>query len=248
MGMRRELFHLEPRLKKKYPEWTEPESDFEEGEDIQKFEDEYYAEKKKELTEGWERAKKTLEETGGTAEEIATRKEKVDKKLEELEADYKIWVQHRKKPGYSFRGKDADETRSCTADQLVKMIEKQTELITKTKLKQSDKESLKTISLTTRFVFLSLLRVYAYRTPVPFSKINYLDPRFVPFLIRLNLSTYYSPSGLPPRTVQGTICLFRSSSPRPCVRSVGVGMFKMGTRLIRFIVPWAMDAPADWRF
>lgn len=139
-------------MKKKYPEWTEPESDFEEDEQIESFEEEYYREKKKELTEGWERSKKTLEETGGTAEDIATRKEKVDKKLEELEADYKIWVKHRKKAGYSFRGKDADERKSYNADQLVKMIEKQTDVIAKTKLKQNDKESLKTVSLTTRFV------------------------------------------------------------------------------------------------
>lgn len=158
MGMCRELFHQEPKLKKKYPEWAEPESDMEDDEAIAKFEDEYYAEKKKELTEGWERTKKTLEETGGTAEDIQTRKEKVDKKLEELETDYKLWVKHRKKPGYSFRGKDADETKEYTPEQLVKMIEKQSDIISKNKLKQSDKESLKTISLTT-------------------SKINYLDPR-----------------------------------------------------------------------
>jgi DNA topoisomerase-1 len=153
MAMRRELFHQEPKMKKKHPEWTEPESDLEEEEQIEGFEEEYYQEKKKELTEGWERTKKTLEETGGTAEDIATRKEKVDKKLEELEADYKIWVQHRKKPGYSFRGRDADEKKIYTVEQLVKMIEKQTEVIAKNKLKQNDKESLKTVSLTTRFVY-----------------------------------------------------------------------------------------------
>lgn len=152
MGMCRELFHLEPKLKKKYSEWAEPESDLEDDEKIQTFEDEYYKEKKKELTEGWERAKKTLEETGGTAEDIATRKEKADKKLAELEADYKIWVQHRKKAGYSFRGKEPDERKDLSAEQLVKMIEKQADIISKTKLKANDKESLKTVSLTTRFV------------------------------------------------------------------------------------------------
>ncbi|KAG8799490.1 DNA topoisomerase 1 [Serendipita sp. 411] len=158
MGMCRELFHQEPKLKKKYPQWAEPESDMEDEETIESFEEEYYTEKKKELTEGWERAKKVLEETGGTAEEIEARKEKADKKLGELEADYEIWVKHRKKAGYSFRGRDLDDTKEYTADQLVKMIEKQTEAINKMKLKQSDKENLKTISLTT-------------------SKINYLDPR-----------------------------------------------------------------------
>ncbi|CAG8578426.1 11356_t:CDS:10, partial [Acaulospora colombiana] len=150
MGMKRELFHLEPKMKKKYSEWAEPESELEDEEQIQEFEDQYYEEKKKELTEGWERSKKTLEETGGTAEEIAMRKEKVDKKLEEVEADYNLWVKHRKKAGYSFRGKEPDETKEYTADQLVKLIEKQTEMINKTKLKQTDKENLKTISLGTR--------------------------------------------------------------------------------------------------
>jgi DNA topoisomerase-1 len=150
MGMKRELFHLEPKMKKKYSEWDEPESELEDEEQIEAFEDQYYEEKKKELTEGWERSKKTLEETGGTADDIATRKEKFDKKLAEVEADYKLWVKHRKKPGYSFRGKEPDETKEYTADQLVKMIEKQSEMISKTKLKQTDKESMKTISLGTR--------------------------------------------------------------------------------------------------
>jgi DNA topoisomerase I len=150
MGMKRELFHLEPKMKKKYSEWDEPESELEDEEQIEAFEDQYYEEKKKELTEAWERSKKTLEETGGTADDIATRKEKADKKLAEVEADYKLWVKHRKKAGYSFRGKEPDETKEYTADQLVKMIEKQSEMIDKTKLKQTDKESMKTISLGTR--------------------------------------------------------------------------------------------------
>lgn len=151
MAMRRELFHLDPKMKKKHPEWVEPESELEDQEEIEAFEDEYYREKKKELEEGWERTKKTLEETGGTAEDIQARKEKNDKKLEELETDYQIWVEHRKKSGYSFRGKDG-EKKSMGVDQLVKQIEKQGDIISKTKLKQSDKESLKTISLTTRCV------------------------------------------------------------------------------------------------
>lgn len=154
MGMRRELFEIDPKMKKKHPEWVEPESELEEEEDVIKFEDEYYNEKKKELMEGWERSKKTMEETGGTLEDIQARKEKVDKKLEEIEVDYKLWLKHRTKPGFSFRGKDKDERKTWTADQLVKQIEKQTEIIAKTKLKQSDKESLKTISLTTRSVHI----------------------------------------------------------------------------------------------
>ncbi|KAG8830072.1 DNA topoisomerase 1 [Serendipita sp. 399] len=158
MGMCRELFHQESKLKKKYPQWAEPESDLEDEEAIENFEEEYYQEKKKELIEGWERSKKLLEETGGTAEDIEARQEKFDKKLGELEADYALWVKHRKKAGYSFRGKDKDELKEYSTDQLVKLIEKQTETINKMKLKQSDKENLKTISLTT-------------------SKINYLDPR-----------------------------------------------------------------------
>jgi hypothetical protein len=154
MAMRRQLFHEDPKMKKKYPEWVEPESELEEDEQIIEFEEEYYKEKKKELTEGWERTKKTVEETGGTAEDIATRKEKVDKKLEELEEDYAIWCEYRPgkktKEGYAFRGKG--DRKEYTAEQLVKLIEKQTEIISKVKLKFTDKESLKTVSLTTRCV------------------------------------------------------------------------------------------------
>lgn len=162
MGMRRELFRQNPKMKKMRSEWVEPESELEDDDQIVQFEEEYYTSKKKELTEAWERTKKTMEETGESAEDIATRKEKADKKLEELEEDYKIWVAHRPgkngKAGYQFRGKEPGEKKNYTEDQLVKMIEKQTELISKAKLKFTDKENLKTVSLTT-------------------SKINYLDPR-----------------------------------------------------------------------
>jgi DNA topoisomerase-1 len=157
MAMRRQLFHEDPKMKKKHPEWDEPESELEENDQIVEFEEEYYKEKKKELTEGWERTKKTLEETGGTAEDIATRKEKVDKKLEELEEDYAIWCEYRPgkkaKGGYAFRGKEKGDRKEYTAEQLVKLIEKQTETISKVKLKFDDKDNLKTVSLTTRYVW-----------------------------------------------------------------------------------------------
>jgi DNA topoisomerase-1 len=160
MTMCRELFHQEPKLKKKYSEWLEPEPGLEDKEKFIEFEEEYHKETKKELMEKWERQQKTLEETGGTAEEIQTKKEKHEKTLRELEADYKIWVEYRKKPGYAFRGKEPDERKEYTTEQLIKSIEKKVEDISKNTLKHADKENLKTISLTT-------------------SKINYLDPRLV---------------------------------------------------------------------
>lgn len=243
--MRRELFHLEPKMKKKYSEWVEPESELEDDEQIETFEEEYYKEKKKELTEGWERSKKTLEETGGTAEDIATRKEKADKKLEELEADYKIWVQHRKKAGYSFRGKEPDERKSLSADQLIKMIEKQTDVIAKTKLKQNDKESLKTVSLTTRSVLSGSAVAYLTDIVLSLSKINYLDPRFVRIFLLRMLSDIYPE--LPLHTALDTNCPSLCFSLRHCARNVSNKLCR-GSWLTHFTVPWAMDAKSDWRF
>lgn len=181
--MRRELFHQDPKMKKKHSEWVEPESDLEDDEQIIKFEEEYYAEKKKELIEGWERTKKTLEETGGTTEDITARKEKVDKKLDELEDDYEIWREYRPgkkgKEGYAFKGRERGDRKEYNTEQLVKMIEKQTDIINRTKLKFTDKENLKTVSLTTRcvMVFYAVdVYILTFLYP-PFSKINYLDPR-----------------------------------------------------------------------
>lgn len=160
MTMCRELFHQDPKLKKKYPEWVKPEPDLEDDKKFIEFEEDYYTGTKKELMEKWERQQKLHEETGGTADDLEVKKEKHEKALRELEEDYKIWVEYRKKPGYAFRGKEPDERKEYSVEQLIKSIEKKVEDIAKTTLKQTDKESLKTISLTTRFDFPPLLFIW----------------------------------------------------------------------------------------
>jgi DNA topoisomerase-1 len=149
----RALFEEDPKLKKKYPELTEPQSDLEDENDIEDFEDNYFEEKTKEFEAAWQRAKKNMEDSQAPEEEFNAKKEKHEEKLKKLKEEYDNWIENRGNNGWTL------PKGSKSADALLKLIQKTDEMISKNKLKREDKEALKSIALST-------------------SKTNYLDPRY----------------------------------------------------------------------
>ena len=148
----RALFEDDPKLKRKYPELSEPQSDLEDDNDIEDFEDRYYEEKTKEFEAAWERAKKNMEDSQTPEEEFIAKKEKHEEKAKKLNEEYDNWVENRERKGWTL------PKGGKSADTLLKLIKKTDEMISKNKLKREDKEALKSIALST-------------------SKTNYLDPR-----------------------------------------------------------------------
>lgn len=148
----RALFEEDPKLKKKYSELTEPQSDLEDENDVEDFEDRYFEEKMKEFEATWERAKKNMEDSQAPEEEFSAKKEKHEEKMKKLQEEYDNWVENRGSKGWTL------PKGSKSPDTLLKLIKKADEMISKNKLKREDKEALKSIALNT-------------------SKLNYLDPR-----------------------------------------------------------------------
>lgn len=154
----RALFEEDSKLKKKYHELTEPQSDLEDENDVEDFEDRYYEEKSKEYEAAWERAKKNMEDSQAPEEEFNAKKEKHVEKMKKLKEEYDNWVENRGNKGWTL------PKGNKSADSLLKLIKKTDEMISKNKLKREDKEALKSIALST-------------------SKTNYLDPRYLIFAI-----------------------------------------------------------------
>src|SRR5258706_5710543 len=189
----RALFEEDSKLKKKYPELTEPQSDLEDENDVEDFEDRYYEEKTKEFEAAWERGKKNMEDSQAPEEEFNAKKEKHVEKMKKLKEEYDNWVENRGNKGWTL------PKGNKSADTLLKLIKKTDEMISKNKLKREDKEALKSIALST-------------------SKTNYLDPRYPNFCDFEKVVSDQAAAGSPQHLASAGTSLSKSSSIDPCER------------------------------